>query len=113
MLSLATDNRRAFELVADAVDAINRYKHSRNRDALEQALVGLRKAIRNDEHYLLAPYYTAVIEDLLDRSREAANQRLMEMSQVATVGGTLEAPARSEAAPWVSGCARRFVLSGW
>jgi catechol 2,3-dioxygenase-like lactoylglutathione lyase family enzyme len=40
-------------------------------------------------------------------------ERLMEMSQVATVGGTLEAPARSEAAPWVSGCARRFVLSGW
>jgi hypothetical protein len=43
----------------------------------------------------------------------AFSLRLMEMSQVATVGGTLEAPARSEAAPWVSGCARRFVLSGW
>jgi hypothetical protein len=39
--------------------------------------------------------------------------RLMEMSQVTTVGGALEAPARSGAAPWASRCARRFVLSRW
>jgi hypothetical protein len=44
---------------------------------------------------------------------EAQVLRLMEMSQVTTVGGAAEAQARSGAAPWASRCARRFVLSRW
>jgi tetratricopeptide (TPR) repeat protein len=84
MLSLVTDNRRAFELVADAIGAINQYKDSRDRDALQHALAGLREATRDDEHYLLAPYYTAVIEDLLGRSRDAANHLQTLLSQTST-----------------------------
>lgn len=91
MLSLATDNRRAFELVANAVDAIDRYKNHRNRDALEQALTGLDEAIRNDEHYILAPYYKAVIEDLLGQSQEAANHLQKILSQTSEANPNLVA----------------------
>jgi tetratricopeptide (TPR) repeat protein len=74
MLALETESRQAFELVANAVDAIDRYKRSRDRDrrTLEAALTDLEEARRHDGRYLLAPYYVAVVEELLHRSPNAA-----------------------------------------
>jgi tetratricopeptide (TPR) repeat protein len=73
MLALETNNRHAFELVADAIGSITAYRETRDRSALEHALDQLRQARREDNRYLLAPYYMAVIEDLLGRSRDAAD----------------------------------------
>jgi len=84
MLALQTGNRRAFELVAGAVAAIASYKSTRDRSVLEGALANLKLASQHDNHYLLAPYYIAVIEDLLGRSRSAAEQLLAILSEAPT-----------------------------
>jgi tetratricopeptide (TPR) repeat protein len=84
MLALQTGNRRAFELVANAVAAIASYKSTRDRSALEGALANLKLARQQDDHYLLAPYYIAVTEDLLGRSRSAAEQLSAILSEAPT-----------------------------
>jgi tetratricopeptide (TPR) repeat protein len=74
MLALETENRHAFELVMNAIGAIDRYKRSRDRQVLDSALAKLTQAQRHDEQYMLVPYYMAVVEDLLGRSRDAAER---------------------------------------
>lgn len=84
MLALETGNRQACELVANAIGAIDAYKLTRARDLLEHALADLKLARHHDGHFLLAPYYIAVIEDLLGRSRDAAEQLQIILSEAPT-----------------------------
>jgi tetratricopeptide (TPR) repeat protein len=72
MLSLETEDRRAFEAALEAVRAINRFKTAGERLALIEALTLLQTTTNRDPNYLLPRYYTAVIEDLLGYSDDAA-----------------------------------------
>lgn len=81
MLALETANRLSFEVVANAVEAINSYRVTRARETLETALADLRNARERDRHYLFVPYYIAVIEELLGRSHEAVEQLRVILSE--------------------------------
>jgi hypothetical protein len=71
MLALETQDRGVFDLVLNALGAIDRYKEERDLGLLKGALADLTAASRRDKSYLLASYYLAVVEDLLGDNQAA------------------------------------------
>lgn len=70
-IQLETNNRKAFDLVVDALEMIDEYRSSRDHERLNQASSKLRLAIDLDPAYFRAKYYEAVVEDLAGRSSSA------------------------------------------
>jgi tetratricopeptide (TPR) repeat protein len=72
MFQLGTSRLDVFEIVLEAIQIVNKYKLAPDETELAQAFDELRRASQIDPEYLLAPYYMAVIDDLLGRHSEAA-----------------------------------------
>jgi tetratricopeptide (TPR) repeat protein len=79
MKSFETENRQVFELVADAAGAIKTSNLTHERHGLARAREGLKKAAQLDPDYLFAPYYEAVIEDLLGNHAQAVRLLLPQL----------------------------------
>ena len=71
---LETRNREAFELVTDALEAVDRYRVSRDISVLDDAKEKLVAAIQKDPAYFRASYYSAIVDDLAGRSAKAAEE---------------------------------------
>ena len=73
-MHLETRNREAFELVSDALEAVDRYRVSRDVSILDDAKTKLVAAIQKDPSYFRASYYNAIVDDLAGRSAKAADE---------------------------------------
>src|SRR2546425_6455730 len=66
-----THNRRAFDLVTDALRRVDSYRRSRVYRELEAAKVSLDQAKSLDPAYMRAVYYNGIVSDLLGKPQEA------------------------------------------
>ncbi|MCK4500140.1 hypothetical protein KAU11_06555, partial [Candidatus Babeliales bacterium] len=70
-LKLTTSNFRAFELLTNALRAIDRYYHGRSIRDVEQASSSIDDALAQDNDYGLAVYYKGVVLDLIGKPADA------------------------------------------
>lgn len=70
-LKITTSNFRAFELLTNALRAIDRYYQSRRYADVEQASDRIDDALAQDSDYGLAVYYKGVVLDLIGRPADA------------------------------------------
>ena len=73
-MQLETRNREAFELVTDALQAVDQYRVSKDVSVLDDAKKKLLAAIDKDPAYFRASYYNAIVDDLAGRSSQAAEE---------------------------------------
>ena len=66
-----TPNRKAFEGLADAIMKIDSYRSSKNRSLLELARRDLTTALTEDPDFLPGHFYSAIVDDLLGRPKDA------------------------------------------
>jgi tetratricopeptide (TPR) repeat protein len=70
-LKLTTNNHKAFELLTNALKAMDRYYHSRSIPDVEQASSSIDAALAQDNDYGLAIYYKGIVLDLIGKSADA------------------------------------------
>src|SRR5579871_6773593 len=63
-MHLETPNRRAFELVTEALELIGEYRDSKDVSKLDDARMRLETACGVDPDYYRAKYYSAIVDDL-------------------------------------------------
>jgi tetratricopeptide (TPR) repeat protein len=73
-MHVETSNRKAFELLTEALIDIDRYKHSKEMAQLESAKEKLEKAQTEDPGYMRVLYYTAMVNDLIGQPADAVDQ---------------------------------------
>lgn len=73
-MHIDTPNARAFELVGDALVALDGFQQSKERQQLEKATCHLQEAIKEDPEYLRAIYYMGVAQDLIGKPKDAVNK---------------------------------------
>ena len=83
-MKLETDNRKAFELLAEALSSIDRYKQTKDRELLRDADEKLDEALKKDPKYLRALYNSAIVKDLSGESRKAI-EKLEALLQITDV----------------------------
>jgi tetratricopeptide (TPR) repeat protein len=69
-----TNNRRAFELVTEALIEIDQYKQSKEPSQLKVAKHKLERAQAEDPSYMRALYYNAMVNDLIGQAADAIDQ---------------------------------------
>src|SRR5437773_133795 len=69
-----TENRKAFELVSDALLDIDKYKAHKELAPLQDAKGKLEAAIREDPHYIRAHYFAGITYDLVGLPAEAVER---------------------------------------
>ncbi|HVG19030.1 MAG TPA: tetratricopeptide repeat protein [Blastocatellia bacterium] len=73
-MHVETNNRKAFELVTEALMDIDRYKHTKQKEQLELAKDKLEEAQGEDPKYMRALYYSAMVNDLIGKAADAVEQ---------------------------------------
>ena len=78
-----TEERRAFELLSDAIHDLESYRGSRDRSALDAARTKIEGALEADPEYLRAIYYDAITDDLIGLPVDAPPkfERVLELSK--------------------------------
>ena len=70
-MNAETTNRRSFELVAFAMQTIDKYREDRQRKLLEEAETALSEAVKYDPQYALAAFCSGVTKDLIGKPADA------------------------------------------
>jgi tetratricopeptide (TPR) repeat protein len=70
-MHIETRNRRAFELVTEALRDIDLYKQLKERKQLQKAESKLEEARSEDPLYLRAHYYSGITKDLMGKATDA------------------------------------------
>lgn len=73
-MHINTPNARAFELVGDALVALDGFQQSKELQQLEKATSHLQEALKEDPKYLRAIYYMGVAEDLIGKPKDAVEK---------------------------------------
>ena len=81
-MNTETLSRAAFELVSEAVESIDHYTQSRDRDHLMVARSKLDQAIARDSGYLNAVFYSGVVSDLIGDVNRAVSQLRTVLAEV-------------------------------
>lgn len=70
-MHLESPKREAFELVSDALQHLDEYRAQRDVRVLVSVKQTLDSALEKDPDYFRAHYYSAIVDDLAGRSKEA------------------------------------------
>lgn len=81
-MHLETPSRAAFELVSQAVERIDLYKESRDRNHLLAARSKLDQALQKDQRYLHAVFFSGVVSDLIGDINSAIQSFRTVLTQV-------------------------------
>lgn len=73
-MHIKTTNARAFELVGDALVALDGFQQSKELQQLEKATSYLQEALKEDPKYLRAIYYMGVAKDLIGKPKDAVKK---------------------------------------
>lgn len=73
-MHINTTNARAFELVGDALVALDGFQQSKELQQLEKATSHLQEALKEDPKYLRAIYYMGVAKDLIGKPKDAVKK---------------------------------------
>ena len=73
-MHINTPNARAFELVGDALVALDGFQQSKELQQLKKATSYLQEALKEDPEYLRAIYYMGVAKDLIGKPKDAVNK---------------------------------------